>query len=148
MTLLAVALAACGTPAGDGGAVSTTVTEPDPTTTLPADTTTTTIGETEMPEESQVVEAALADLADREGVAVEDISVVQVREVDWPDTAIGCPEEGMSYAQMVVPGFQVILQVDERVFDYHAGGDGAVFLCPSEEKDGGYDFVPPPGIDT
>lgn len=157
MPILGLLLVACGSPAGGGGA--TTTSTPESTTTSAAATvsttsevgtnsTTTTIGDIEMPEENTVVDAARADLAQREGVTPEDVSVVRVREVDWPDSALGCPEEGMAYTQVVVSGFQILLQVDERVFDYHAGSDGGVFLCPSDEEDGGYDFVPPPGIDT
>ncbi len=147
--LFGLVLVACGSPVGEVGATTTTGADPGSTTTTlpPAEPTTTTIGDIEMPHEHEVVEAARADLARRNGVPVEDVSVVRAREVDWPDSALGCPEEGMAYTQVVVPGYQVLLQVDGRVFDYHAGSDGEVFLCPSEERDGGYDFVPPPGID-
>lgn len=149
LTLLGLVLVACGSP-GDGGSDATTTSAADSstTTTSAAESATTTIGETEMPDENQVVESALADLASREGVSLEDISIVRVEPIDWPDASLGCPDEGMSYAQVIVPGFKVLLQIDERVFDYHAGTNGEVFLCPSDEKDGGYDFVPPPGIDT
>jgi hypothetical protein len=148
--LLGLVLVACGSPNGEaGGDTTTTGDEPATTTTtaLPPAPTTTTIGDIEMPHDHEVVEAARADLAQRNGVALEAVSVVRAREVDWPDSALGCPEEGMAYTQAVVSGYQVILQIDGRVFDYHAGSDGEVFLCPSEERDGGYEFVPPPGID-
>jgi hypothetical protein len=52
----------------------------------------------------------------------------------------------MFYTQAIVEGFQVLLEADGRIYDYHAGADGVPFLCPSEEDDGGYDFVPPPGF--
>lgn len=157
LPILGLLLAACGSPAGDGSATTTSVAES--TTTSAADTgtttteagsnpTTTTIGEIEMPDENEVVDAARADLAQREGVSPDDVSVVRVRQVDWPDSSLGCPEEGMAYTQVVTPGFQILLQAGERVFDYHAGSDGVAFLCASDEKDGGFDFVPPPGIDT
>jgi ABC-type glycerol-3-phosphate transport system substrate-binding protein len=148
--LLGLVLVACGSPNGEAGSdITTTTAEPAPTSTtaLPPAPTTTTIGEIEMPHDHEVVEAARADLAQRNGVDLEAVSVVRARQVDWPDSALGCPEEGMAYTQAVVSGYQVILQVDGRVFDYHAGSDGEVFLCPSEERDGGYEFVPPPGID-
>jgi len=156
VSILGLLLVACGSPPGDGGAsttspvesTTTTATGTGATTTAVGSNSTTTIGDIEMPEQNEVVDAARADLAQRTGVSPDDVSVVRVREVDWPDSALGCPEDGMAYTQAVVSGFQILLQVDERVFDYHAGSDGDVFLCPSDEKDGGYDFVPPPGIDT
>ncbi len=149
--LFGIILAACGSP-DDGGATTTSATETTTTSSAPAPestTTTTTMGDLEMPAENDAVEAAaLADLASRLGVSPDQITVVRLRAVDWPDASLGCPEEGMAYTQVVTPGFQVLLMVDERVFDYHAGSDGEAFLCPSGERDGGHDFVPPPGIDT
>lgn len=148
--LIGLLVVACGT--GEGGADNTSTSLPEPTTSTTNagsnPSTTTTIGDNGMPDQDEIVEAAQEDLGRRKGVPVEAVSVVRVRAVDWPDASLGCPEEGMVYSQVVTPGFQVVLQVEDRVFDYHAGSDGAVFLCPSEERDGGYDFVPPPGIDT
>jgi hypothetical protein len=34
------------------------------------------------------------------------------------------------------------------VYVYHARDDDRPFLCPSEEKDGGHEMVPPPGYDS
>lgn len=95
-----------------------------------------------------IIDAALLDLTTHLGVEAEAITVVEAKAVQWPDGSLGCPEEGMSYTQAIVDGHQVLLGVDDRVYDYHAGSDGVVFLCASDEKDGGRDFVPPPGIDT
>lgn len=94
-----------------------------------------------------VVQEAIRDLAARLDVAEGDIEVVEVRDVQWPDGALGCPEEGKMYTQAVVDGTQVLLGADERIYDYHAGSDGEPFLCPSDEKDGGHGFVPPPRFD-
>ena len=100
-----------------------------------------------MPQETTTVEAAVADLAAHLGVSEADVEIVEVRIVEWPDGALGCPQEGVVYTQAVVEGIQVLLRVDGRVYDYHAGSDGEAFLCSSGDKDGGYDFVPPPGFD-
>ncbi len=75
------------------------------------------------------------------------ITVVKAEAVTWPDGSLGCPEPDTSYTQALVDGTQVVLQYQERKYDYHAGSDGVPFLCPSSEKDGGYEFVPPPGFD-
>lgn len=145
LALLGLVLAGCGVPGDDTGGEATT------TTSTSISTTTSTIGTTTTSEDQmqdqQVVQAALSDLAARLGVAEEDIEVVEVRDVQWPDGALGCPEEGEMYTQAVVDGTQVLLGVDARIYDYHAGSDGEPFLCPSDEKDGGHDFVPPPRFD-
>lgn len=149
LLVVGLSLVACGQ-AGEGSATTattnstTTTAPPAPSTSVGGPTTTT---ETTMPGKPTAVDAAVADLAAKLGIAEDEVEVVEVRIVEWPDGSLGCPEEGKLYTQAVVEGVQVILRADERVFDYHSGPDGEPFLCPSEDKDGGYDFVPPPGFD-
>lgn len=140
-----VVLAACGVN-DDTGADETTSNANSSTTTSSTIGTTTT-SEDQMEGESPAVRAAIRDLATRLDIPEGDIEVVEVREVQWPDGSLGCPEEGKMYTQALVDGTQAILGADGRIYDYHAGDDDVPFLCPSDEKDGGYDFVPPPGID-
>ena len=45
-----------------------------------------------------VVELAKEDLARRLGISVSEISLISVEAVDWSDTSLGCPQEGMMYA--------------------------------------------------
>lgn len=99
------------------------------------------------PDLAGVVDAAVADLSSRLVVAPESIEVVRADRVTWPDGSLGCPQPGQAYTQALIDGFRVILGHEGRVFDYHAGSDAEPSLCPSEDKDGGYGFVPPPGFD-
>ncbi|HEX6220182.1 MAG TPA: hypothetical protein VF115_03720 [Acidimicrobiia bacterium] len=95
--------------------------------------------------DDEIAQVAIQALAARLDVPVEDIEVIEVRDVQWPDGALGCPEAGKMYTQAVVDGTQMLLGAEGRIYDYHAGADGEPFLCPSDEKDGGYEFLPPPG---
>jgi len=143
LVVLAIAVAACGAgPEPDAG-VETTTTVPITSTTT--ETETSTMPTTE-PEQLPIVAPARIDLAERLGVDPEDLEVVTAQEVTWPDGSLGCPEPGMSYTQSLVEGSKVVLGHDGRVYVYHAGDDGEPFLCPSEDKDGGHEFVPPPGF--
>ncbi|HVR79568.1 MAG TPA: hypothetical protein VMS99_14390 [Acidimicrobiia bacterium] len=144
LLLLGVLLpAACGVAGDDGGGE---VPGDETTTSTSSTIDTTTTSETQLPEED-TVEAAITDLAGRLDIGEGDIEVTDVRDVQWPDGALGCPEEGKMYTQAVVDGTQVLLGANDRIYDYHAGSDGEPFLCASDQKDGGYDFVPPPGFD-
>jgi len=147
-TIAAVALAACGM--AEDGAVATTApgdaADSTTSTTVAAPEVTTTL-ENEMPDDAELIQSAVHDLSRRLLVPEETIELVEARPVEWPDGALGCPQEGQVYTQAIVPGTQVLLRADGRVYDYHAGADGVVFLCASDEKDGGYDFVPPPRFD-
>lgn len=99
---------------------------------------------------AQVAELARADLASRLQIDPALIEVVVAERVTWPDGSLGCPQPGRFYTQALVEGFRVVLGTGgrTRVYVYHAGSDGAAFLCPSSAADGGHDFVPPPGFDT
>ena len=99
------------------------------------------------PAVAQVAEQAKSQLADRLRVEPSAVEVLHAERVTWPDTALGCPEPGQFYAQVLVEGFRVVLSADSRVWLYHAGSEGEPFVCPSDEHDGGYDFVPPPRFD-
>ncbi len=95
---------------------------------------------------AKLVDDAVADLAARLKVSADSIEVLRAEKVTWPDGSLGCPQPGRAYTQATVEGYRVILKHDGRAYLYHAGGDGPIFLCKSGEKDGGHDFVPPPGF--
>jgi hypothetical protein len=83
---------------------------------------------------------AKADLARRANLTPDQISVVSVEPVEWSDAGIGCPEPGKVYAQVITPGFRIVLRADGTTYTYHTGGNKLI-LCqpdattPSAEKD-------------
>ena len=93
-------LAGCGSDDDDGGDATTTV-PGSPGTSVPG---TGSDGADE--------EAAVADLAERQGADPADIEVVSVENVTWPDSSLGCPEEGMQYAQVLTDGVLIVLELD------------------------------------
>lgn len=137
---IALALTACGL--GDGSPAQSTTTAATSTT---LSESTSTMAESD-PVALPIVEPAKADLSRRLGIDSGEINVVATETVTWPDGSLGCPEPGFSYTQALVDGSKVLLEHGGRIYVYHAGSDDQPFLCPSDEKDGGYDFVPPPGF--
>ncbi len=79
-----------------------------------------------------LVELAKADLADRTGIDKEQITVVSVKAVDWPDASLGCPEPGMFYAQVITPGYKVVLSHDGERYEYHTDRSSRVVLCQQQ----------------
>ena len=144
LAMLLMALVACGA-GSDLAAVDATTTPPITTPTTENDTTTMPTSDLE---QLPIVAPARADLAQRLGVEPEELEVISAEEVEWPDGSMGCPEPGMSYTQALVNGSKVVLGYDDRVYIYHAGADDQPFLCPSEDKDGGHEMVPPPGFNS
>jgi hypothetical protein len=84
-------------------------------------------GSQEVPDE--LLEQMVADLAARLQVRPEEITMVKAEAVVWRDGSLGCPKPGMMYTQSLVPGYQAILEVGGRQYDYHADQGGYFFLC-------------------
>ena len=80
----------------------------------------------------QQVSAAVADLAERTGIATDAITVREARTVNWGSGAVGCPKEGMNYTQAIVPGVLLLLEADGKVYRYHGRTGSKPFHCPDD----------------
>jgi hypothetical protein len=87
----------------------------------------------------KLVDLAVADLAQRLSIAADQIDVMEVKAVVWPDGGLGCPEPGIAYTQVQREGLLIRLRVEERLYNYHSGGGREPFLC---EKPVDYDKLP------
>ena len=76
----------------------------------------------------QETNAAIDDLSKRTGIPKSDIKVVSVEAVEWPDASVGCPQPDKMYAQVVTPGYLIILEAGGQTYEYHSAGAG-VGLC-------------------
>ncbi len=97
-----------------------------------------------------LVEQAKRDLAQRLSIEITEISLIETREVVWPDASLGCPQPGMVYTQVPVNGFLIRLGVGKEMYFYHSGGSEAAFLCTDTSQviprftPKPDEFVPPP----
>jgi len=80
----------------------------------------TVLNDSVVPEYSPVIDIAKKDLSERLNIPMEDIKLVKEEAVDWPDTSLGYPEKGMMYAQVITPGFRIILKAQEKLYEYHS----------------------------
>jgi hypothetical protein len=76
-----------------------------------------------------LIEKAKEDLVQRLNIPVTQIGLVEAKTVVWPDASLGCPEEGMAYAQVLTPGYLIRLQLGDQVFEYHASRGSTVIFC-------------------
>ena len=82
------------------------------------------------PAEADVaVRAAIQDMAARLQVKPNAVQVISVSATDWSDTSLGCPQPGMFYAQIIVPGYTFVLASDGQQATYHADKKGRVVTC-------------------
>lgn len=102
------------------------------------------------PELSRIIGGMITDLSERLGVDATAIRVVAVEEVTWSDASLGCPQPGMSYAQVVTDGMRVILEAKAVFYDYRADGVQVPFLCEraavSEKSSGPLLELTPEGV--
>jgi hypothetical protein len=59
------------------------------------------------------------------GVAPDEVTLVSAESVEWPNSAMGCPEPGGNYLQMITPGFKVVVAHAEARATYHTS-DGSM----------------------
>lgn len=88
---------------------------------------------------SSITEAVLRDAAARTALEASSLVVESAQGVTWSDASLGCPQPGVSYAQMLVPGFRVVIRAGAQRLAYHAGRRGDFVLCPEGSA------VPPAG---
>jgi len=76
------------------------------------------------------VEAAVREAAAHLGVNQADLKVEQVEARQWPDASLGCPRPGVLYAQVLTPGFLIVVSGAGKQLEYHSDERGrAVVLC-------------------
>ncbi|MFI5622464.1 hypothetical protein ACIA03_03270 [Nocardioides sp. NPDC051685] len=116
--MLGSLLAGCGSEATDPGANVSDV----PTSTTPT------------PAEDPKVAAAIADLAKRQGVKTDEITVVSNDKVTWRDGSLGCPEPGKMYTMVLTDGVRVVLEAAGKTYEYHGGESGPVAFCENPQQ--------------
>ncbi|MEE9285317.1 MAG: hypothetical protein V3V35_06270 [Dehalococcoidia bacterium] len=137
LVVLALLLAACGGD-GDGGSTAPGPSDgtPDRITTPGSDeaaalaTFLATVGAsgtvlTATPGEERPPEvAASEDLARRLKTSVDEIELVSVEPMEWPDACLGLGEENEVCAEVITAGFEVVLKVGDSQFTYHTNETG------------------------
>lgn len=78
---------------------------------------------------AEFIDKARKDLASRLGISLDNIVLVRSEAVEWPDASLGCPEPGQEYAQVITPGYRIVLAVEETYYEYHTDFDKFQF-CP------------------
>lgn len=77
----------------------------------------------------KMVVLAGEDLAEYLGISAEAIQLKRIEHVIWPDASLGCPQPNMMYAQVLTPGYRIVLQAEAREYNYHTDETGTVIRC-------------------
>ncbi|VUD68963.1 hypothetical protein TDB9533_04324 [Thalassocella blandensis] len=91
----------------------------------------------EMPTQSSTAKDAEAlaidTLAQRIGENKNQIETLSVEAINWPDASIGCPQEGLMYPQVIIPGYRVTLKAGIKTYSIHTAKKRAV-ICDKPGK--------------
>lgn len=81
------------------------------------------------------VRRAVAKVSADEGIFGEEIELKSIEAVDWPNTALGFPEEGKVYAMMILPGHKIVLLLpDGSSAECHTSSDRVEYKKIDLEK--------------
>lgn len=92
-------------------------------------TTSSTLYYSATPDSGPLIAVCKADLAEITGLTEADVSLISVTAAEFSDTSLGCPEPGKSYAQVITPGYIIILQANGKQYEYHTDQHEAIVLC-------------------
>ena len=81
------------------------------------------------PGAQQAVDAAIALAVSRLGARRDQVRFVRVERRQWRNAALGCPEPDMMYAQVITPGYLVILSVGGQQVEFHTDTRGRAVTC-------------------
>lgn len=76
-----------------------------------------------------LIQKSREDLAQRLSISMAQISLVEVTEVEWSDSSLGCPQPDMAYLEVITPGYRILLQADATVYEYHSNKDVNFVYC-------------------
>jgi hypothetical protein len=63
------------------------------------------------------------------GTGVEDINVIEVKPMEWRDGSLGCPRAGVSYVQVITPGYLVVFEARGGRYEYHTDQQRNIVRC-------------------
>ena len=83
-----------------------------------------------------LVAAAQQRLAQHLGVPADSLMLQSVNKQEWPDGALGCPEPGKVYPQVIIPGFLLIFSNSGQTQTYKvhtAESEQQMILCENDQ---------------
>jgi hypothetical protein len=114
-----MALVACGGDDGTSGVDPVATGEPELTATPDA---------RDFPDPVLRVRERAAEDA---GVPLDEVAIFEYAEEVWPSTALGCPQPGTYYAQVMTPGYRVVIHVGAEAATYHTDMQSTIVRCES-----------------
>ena len=126
---VSLALGACG---GSDEATESALVSASPTLAASVSSPTTPATATAVEPIPSPVVAVMQAAAREAGVPIEEVALRSYRRVEWTSSALGCPESGKGYAQVITPGYAVRLSVGGEQVEYHTDMRDNSVRCADE----------------
>ncbi len=72
--------------------------------------------------------AAITSLASTLGLSADHIKVISSQEVIWPNGCMGVQRMGVMCTNKQMPGFVIVLGVNDRQYEFHTNQDGSLIV--------------------
>ncbi|HEY3291432.1 MAG TPA: hypothetical protein VGK87_14980, partial [Anaerolineae bacterium] len=80
------------------------------------------------PDEPKAVTAARLELARRMGITYTSASVISFTATDWPDSCLGVLIPNTACAEVITPGYRILIKANDVVYEYHTDKDGTSLI--------------------
>lgn len=81
--------------------------------------------------DNPMVDIAKSDLAKRLGIPVDEIVLVKSEAVTWSDACLGIHTPGVACADVITPGYLILLSAQGNTYEYHTDQSSRALLCES-----------------
>ena len=88
-----------------------------------------------------LVQLVREDAAQRFGTDPASVQVAANQAVEWSNASLGCPQREAVFAQVITPGFLIVVEVDGNRLNYHTDAGTRFVVC-----EGGRPLLDNPGI--
>jgi hypothetical protein len=86
-----------------------------------------------LPEAGAPLEAAQVALAEDLGIETGEIEVVSSYPIEWPNACLGVARPGEACAEVITPGYLIVLQAGGKQYEYHTNADGSIIQAGEVE---------------
>jgi hypothetical protein len=69
---------------------------------------------------------AISKLAENLDLTPDKIKLISTEAVDWPNACLGIETEGVACAEVITPGFRILLEANGKQVEYRTNQDGTV----------------------
>jgi hypothetical protein len=90
----------------------------------------------------ELVQSIRNDAGQRQGIDPGNVQITASQSVDWNDASLGCPQHQVAYAQVITPGFLIVVDAGGNRLSYHTDAGGRFVVCEGSPP------ASAPGIDA